>query len=141
MYVFGSKAVSRPVRTCKLQAACKVSQVCLSRLQAPSKQIADVETCRLPWARTGLAGWGVALSVGPLLGSAFVGLIWCFMASRYRSANEQQAAELQSVVDDKTSSYGQVVQPMGPVQSFAMSGQPGAMMPTAIQQGSNQPRF
>ncbi|KAJ1624777.1 hypothetical protein T492DRAFT_1044842 [Pavlovales sp. CCMP2436] len=35
-----------------------------------------------PWAKTGLVGWGVALSIGPLLGSAFVAAIFQFVATK-----------------------------------------------------------
>lgn len=36
----------------------------------------------LPWAKTGVAGWAVALSLGPLLGGLLVGTCWAAIESR-----------------------------------------------------------
>ncbi len=98
--------------------------------------------CRLPWHRTGLPGWGVALSVGPLLGGAFVGLIWSYMASR--NVKTVHGSELHGIVNEKAapaaSSYGQVMQGTGPMV-VTMPVADGNMMPSPIQQGSNAPRF
>lgn len=41
---------------------------------------ADPDYGRLPWAKTGLVGWGVALSVGPLVFSYIFGTIWAAVA-------------------------------------------------------------
>jgi hypothetical protein len=42
---------------------------------------------RLPWAKTGLIGWGAALLLGPLLGSLLVGAgVSYFEAQRGRKA-------------------------------------------------------
>lgn len=41
---------------------------------------ADPDYARLPWAKTGLIGWGVALSVGPLCFSYVFGAVWAAVA-------------------------------------------------------------
>jgi hypothetical protein len=45
----------------------------------------DPKFPRLPWARTGLVGWSLALLLGPLVGAALVGAGFSFFAARAAS--------------------------------------------------------
>jgi hypothetical protein len=100
----------------------------------------------------------VALSVGPLLGSAFVGLLWSLAASRFRDANADKTADLEVVLNDKLGvSYGQIVRPVAPTQTvYSVGGQPQGMAQAvpgipqpprpqlasqAVHQVSNEPKF
>lgn len=42
----------------------------------------DPAYTRLPWARTGVVGWGAALLLGPLVGAIAVGAAWSFIEAR-----------------------------------------------------------
>jgi hypothetical protein len=41
---------------------------------------------KLPWAKTGIVGWAVALNVGPLVGAFTFGAIYSFFSARYNNA-------------------------------------------------------
>jgi hypothetical protein len=61
----------------------------------------DPKFPRLPWARTGLVGWSLAMLLGPLFGAALVGAIYSAVAvhfakkrsSRVVSGNKLAAVE------------------------------------------------
>lgn len=57
----------------------------------------DPKFPRLPWARTGLAGWSVAMSLGPLLGAALVGAIYSAVAARAAKKRSIQVASQQKL--------------------------------------------
>lgn len=61
----------------------------------------DANYERLPWAKTGLLGWGVALSIGPLTFSYLFGAIWAAVAVRCSKT------ESTSVSNGRNSSYTQ----------------------------------
>jgi hypothetical protein len=42
----------------------------------------DPNYARLPWAKLGTAGWGAALSLGPMAGAALIGAIVSYFAAR-----------------------------------------------------------
>lgn len=44
----------------------------------------DPDFARLPWARTGLVGWSLAMLFGPLLGALLVGAVWSWAAVSLR---------------------------------------------------------
>ena len=41
-----------------------------------------------PWAKTGVTGWGIALSIGPLLGSAVIALVYSIALQYFRKKPE-----------------------------------------------------
>ena len=51
-----------------------------------------------PWAKTGVTGWGIALSIGPLLGSAVIALVYSIALQSFRKkptkSNEVDTASL-----------------------------------------------
>jgi len=55
----------------------------------------DPDYARLPWAKTGLVGWGVAMSLGPFIGAAIVGAIYSLVAARKR-ASQNKAVSVKS---------------------------------------------
>jgi len=56
--------------------------------------VADPNFERLPWARTGLLGWGFALSAGPLLAGYIFGGIWAAIVScRSNSKQDRDSAQ------------------------------------------------
>jgi hypothetical protein len=57
----------------------------------------DPNFARLPWARTGLAGWSVAMLLGPLFGAALVGAIYSAVAARSAKKRSIQVASQQKL--------------------------------------------
>jgi hypothetical protein len=57
----------------------------------------DTNFARLPWARTGLAGWSIAMLLGPLLGAALVGAIYSAVAARSAKKHSIQVAAQQKL--------------------------------------------
>ncbi|KAI9024120.1 hypothetical protein DFJ74DRAFT_667515 [Hyaloraphidium curvatum] len=58
---------------------------------------------KLPWAKMGIVAWGVALSVGPLVGSYVIGIIWVAIANyihKRKAAKEASVAAVQPVNED-----------------------------------------
>ncbi|KAF6260707.1 hypothetical protein COO60DRAFT_1700173 [Scenedesmus sp. NREL 46B-D3] len=57
----------------------------------------DPNYARLPWAKLGTAGWGAALSLGPLAGAALVGAVVSYLAARkVRSAGRTTPEALEA---------------------------------------------
>ena len=49
-----------------------------------------------PWAKTGVTGWGIVLSIGPLLGSAVIALVYSIALQSFRKkSNEVDTASLE----------------------------------------------
>jgi len=46
---------------------------------------------RLPWSKTGMAGWAIALLLGPLLAASIIGAVWSVIVSHKAAQNESQA--------------------------------------------------
>lgn len=62
----------------------------------------DPNFARLPWARTGLVGWSLALLFGPLVGAALVGAVYSAVAARAakkRSSRVVSGQKLAAVED------------------------------------------
>lgn len=57
----------------------------------------DANFDRLPWARTGLVGWSVALLLGPLFGAALVGAIYSAVAVRMAKKHSARVASRQKL--------------------------------------------
>jgi len=51
----------------------------------------DPNYSRLPWAKTGLLGWALALLLGPLVGAAAIGATWSLVAGRRASKRAANA--------------------------------------------------
>jgi hypothetical protein len=51
----------------------------------------DPDFARLPWARTGLVGWSLAMLFGPLVGAALVGAAYSFLAARASASRRARA--------------------------------------------------
>ena len=58
----------------------------------------DPKYARLPWAKTGVMGWGIVLSIGPLLGSAVIALVYSIALQSFRKkpteSNQADGASL-----------------------------------------------
>jgi hypothetical protein len=54
----------------------------------------DPKFSRLPWAKTGLTGWAIALSIGPLLGSAVIALVYSIALQYFRKKPESGSDEV-----------------------------------------------
>lgn len=73
---------------------------------------------RLPWAKLGVAGWGAALSLGPLVGAALVGAAWSLWEAKRAGRSSAKAHPIHvqvnhlavlsaaSAAGDLTSPYG-----------------------------------
>eukprot|EP00123_Amoebidium_parasiticum_P005561 comp16722_c1_seq1/m.15016 comp16722_c1_seq1/g.15016 ORF comp16722_c1_seq1/g.15016 comp16722_c1_seq1/m.15016 type:complete len:298 (-) comp16722_c1_seq1:505-1398(-) len=59
----------------------------------------DPQYAAKPWAKTGLVGWSVALSVGPFLAAALVGAVFSYVAARRQMAKKRLANEMGSFAD------------------------------------------
>ena len=62
----------------------------------------DPNFARLPWARSGLVGWSLALLFGPLVGAALVGAVYSAVAARAakkRSSRVVSGQKLAAVED------------------------------------------
>lgn len=57
----------------------------------------DPKFARLPWARTGLVGWSLAMLLGPLAGAALVGALYSALAARKASGRKSS----KTVPDEK----------------------------------------
>jgi hypothetical protein len=57
----------------------------------------DANFDRLPWARTGLAGWSVAMLLGPLFGAALVGAVYSAVAARHAKKQRARVASSQKL--------------------------------------------
>lgn len=57
----------------------------------------DSNFYRLPWARTGLVGWSLAMLFGPLLGAALVGAIYSAVAARSAKKHSAKVATNQKL--------------------------------------------
>jgi len=53
--------------------------------------VTDPKFYTQPWARLGLAGWGVVMFVGPFLGAAAVGAFVCWLGARKRAVASSTA--------------------------------------------------
>ena len=62
----------------------------------------DPDYMKTPWARTGIAGWAVALCIGPLLGSFLIGACFSFAATRQQRSSTNNL----SAKDDLNSPNG-----------------------------------
>eukprot|EP00879_Flechtneria_rotunda_P032777 GHRR01036121.1.p1 GENE.GHRR01036121.1~~GHRR01036121.1.p1 ORF type:complete len:137 (-),score=32.68 GHRR01036121.1:238-648(-) len=67
----------------------------------------DPDYDKAPWAKMGIAAWGVAMSIGPLAGAALVGAVFSYVAvvqMRRRSRpSPQHPAAIEAGVADKDS--------------------------------------
>jgi uncharacterized membrane protein len=79
---------------------------------------------RLPWAKTGLVGWAIALSVGPFLGAILLGAASAAIATRNHGSGQDAAASAPAGAASATansSSWPPTATPSSPVAAKPMA--------------------